>query len=201
VAVLVVAAGAYGFGTLLWPPRLATLLALLVACLVFASGTRSGASEPSTAERPSATAPTSALALVSWGLQLPLLALVGYSPWSRLDAWALLGEQGYRLSRLPKREVLFVRCLAERLPAGLPMAPAGDSNPIFHRQSILFGGPNAAGGRQPRLRVVTSAEAAAAPEGTSCQGPRVEGLAVEVECGLLPLIADCGRVAEAGAAP
>ena len=203
VAVLVVAAGGYGFGTMLWPPRLATLLALIMACLVFASCTRSGASASSAAElRPAGgAAPTTALALVSWGLQLPLLALVGYSPWPRLDAWALLGEQGYRLSRLPKREVRFVRCLAERLPAGLPVAPAGDSNPIFHRQSILFGGPDAAGGRQPRLRVVSSAEAATAREGTSCPGPRVEGLAVEVECGLLPLIADCGRVAEAGATP
>ncbi len=194
VAVLVVEAGGYGSGTMLWPPRLATLLA------VFASGRISGASPFSTAElRPGwGVAPTTALALVSWGLQLPLLALVGYSPWPRLDAWALLGGQGYRLSRLPKREVRFVRCLAERLPAGLPVAAAGDSNPFFHRQSIVFGRPDAPGGPLPRLRVVRSDEATAAREGTSCQGPRVDGLTVEVECGLLPLIADCDRVAEKG---
>jgi hypothetical protein len=198
VAVLVVSAGGYGSGTMLWPPRLATLLALVVACLVFASCTLSGASASSTAElRPAGgLVPTTALAVVSWGLQLPLLALVGYSPWPRLDAWALFGEQGYRLSRLPKREVRFVRCLAERLPAGLLVAPAGDSHPLFHRQSIVFGGPDAPAGRPPRLRVINSAEATVVREGTSCQGPRVERLAVEVECGLLPLIADCDRVAE-----
>jgi hypothetical protein len=200
VVVLVIEAGGYGSGTMLWPPRLATLLALVVACVVFASRTPSVSAASSPAEpRPAwGAAPTTALALVSWGLQLPLLALVGYSPWPRLDAWALLGEQGYRLSRLPKREVRLVRCLAERLPNGLPVAPAGDSHPIFHRQSIMFGGPDAPGGRLPRLRVVRSDEAPAAREGTTCQGPRVDGLAVEVECGLLPLINDCGRVAEQG---
>ncbi len=197
VVVLVVSAGGYGSGTMLWPPRLATFLALVVACLVFASCPPPGAGASSVAKlRPDgrAAALTTALALVSWGLQLPVLADVGYSPWPRLDARSLLRVRGYRLSQLSKREVRFVRCLAERLPAGLRVAEAGDNNPFFHRQSIVFGAPGAPGGPPPRLRLVSSSEATSTPGGTSCPGPRVGGLAVEVDCGLLPRIADCDRV-------
>jgi hypothetical protein len=198
VVVLVVSAGGYGSGTMLWPPRLATFLALVVGCLVFVSATPAGASTSLTAEPPPAgraAATTAALALVSWGLQLPLLAGVGYSPWPRLHVWALLGERGYRLAQLPKHEVRFVRCLAEGLPAGLRVAEAGDHNPFFHRQSIVFGTPGAPGGPPARLRLVSSSEATAATrEGTSCLGPRVGGLAVEADCDLLPRIADCDRL-------
>lgn len=204
VTVLVVSSAGYNFNYtyMWWPPRLATLLALVVACLVFASSTPSSvASSPTAALQPArAAAGLGALALASWWLQLPLLARAGYSPWPRLQARALLDERGYRLSTLPKDEVRFLRCVAERLPPGLPVSPAGDTHPFFHRQSIVFPGLEARARRRPRLRVVPSSAPAVAREGTPCRGPRLGGLAVEAECGLLPLVADCGRVAEAGAA-
>ncbi len=203
VTVLVVSSGGYAFGLMLWPPRIATLLALVVACLVFASSTPgSPAASARPGPRPAwSAAGVGALILVSWGLQLPLLARVRYPLWPRLHAWALLDERGYRLSTLPRREVRFVRCIAEHLPAGLPVFPAGDTHPLFHRQSLVFGGLETRALRRPRLRVVPSSDGAAAGEGTPCRGPRVGGLAVVAECALLPLVAGCDRVADADSTP
>ncbi len=203
VTVLLVSSSGYGFGLMLWPPRIATLLALVVACLVFASSTPSSRAASTTAalRPPWSAAGVGALVLVSWGLQLPLLARVRYSPWPRLHAGALLEERGYTLSRLPRKEVRFVRCIAERLPAGLPVFSATDIHPLFHRQSLVLGGLEAHALQRPRLRVVASSEGAAAGEGTPCRGPRVGGLVVEAECGLLPLVADCDRVSDADPAP
>ena len=66
--------------------------------------------------------------------------------------------------------------------------------PVFHHQSIVFEGLEAHAWHPPRLSVVPSTVAAA--EGTACRGPRAGNVAVEVECGLLPLVGDCGGAPE-----
>jgi hypothetical protein len=188
VLVLVISSSGYEFARemMLWPPRLATLLALVVACVVFASRAASAPAFPGRA-----VAGVAALAAVSWALQLILLARLDYSPWPRLQALALLNGRGYRVAALPANEVRFLRCVAGRLPGGLPVSTPGDTHPFFHRQSIVFEGFEAMAARPPRLRVVASSERPPVPDGAFCLGPGVGGLVVEAECALVPLVAGC----------
>ena len=130
-----ISSGIYHFNFMLWPPRLATLLALVVACLVFASIDDSTAAEGG--RRPS-TLGVGLLVVVSWGLQILLLAHLGYSPGPRLNVTELLSGRHYGVATVPKDELRFLRCLAARLPGGLPISTAGDTHPLFHRQSIVF---------------------------------------------------------------
>ena len=187
IVVLAVSSAVYRFELMMWPPRLALLVALLVAVLAFAS------SMP-TRLPSNGSAVVAVLVVVSWGLQLLLLSHIGYSPWPRLDTWALLRGGGYRASTVPPRELGFLRCVAARLPGGLPVLPLRDTLPVFHRQSIVLPGLEAHAWHPPRLRVVPASVAAA--EGTACRGPQVGDLALEAECELLPLVEDCGREAD-----
>ena len=188
IVVLAVSSALYRFELMVWPPRLALLVGLLVACTVFAWSTPTRLASARTA------AGVVVLVAVSWGLQVLLLSHIGYSPWPRLDARALLRGGGYRASTVPPRELRFLRCVAGRLPRGLPVPAPRGLVPVFHRQSIVFEGLEAHAWHPPRLSVVPSTVAAA--EGTACRGPQVGNLAVEVECGLLPLVGDCGREAD-----
>ena len=167
---------------------LALLVGLLVACIVFARST------PSRLASVRTTAGVVVLIAVSWGLQVLLLSHSGYSPWPRLDARALVRGSGYRASTVPRRELGFLRCVAGRLPGGLPVSAPRGVVPVFHRQSIVLQELEAHAWHPPRLRVVPSIMAAA--EGTVCRGPQVGDVAVEGECGLLPLLWDCGREAD-----
>lgn len=198
VIVLAVSSAGYGFRHMVWPPRLATFLGLVLACQALASSRASSCGPATLPAR--AAAGIGALVLLSWGLQLVLLSRRGYSPWPRLNAEALLSERGYRLATLPKEEVRLVRCVAQRLPGGLPVVPHPGSHPMFHRQSILFEWIEGSWQRA-RLRVVGWEEAGATPRETSCRGPEAGGLVVEAECSLLPLVAGCGRGVEAALDP
>jgi len=109
---------------------------------------------------------------------------------------ALLSGKGYALSAVPTREIAFYRCIAARLPRGMPVSPATEAYPIFHRQSIVFHGLEAHAWHPAQLRVVPASAAAETENGALCRGPRVGDILIEADCDLLPRIADCG--AEAG---
>jgi hypothetical protein len=187
LAVLVISSAGYGFRHLAWPPRLATFLGLLLACIAVAAP---ASRAPADRLRVSPTAAAVFLIALSWGLQVLFLERgMRYSPWPRLNLVALAQERGYRLSTIAKDEVALVRCVAKRLPGGTPVLPHPGSHPIFHRQSIVFSGHEAVW-QQARVRVV-GASAAGAGERTPCRGPERGGLVVEAECSLLPLVTDC----------
>lgn len=185
VAVLLVAAGTYRFRYMLWPHRLAALQALAVACLALASATT-----PSVGRRPLVRV-TGLLAL-TWAAQLVALDRAeGYSPWARLAASALAKGEGTRASTVPPEELRFLRCLGERLPRGLPVSSFGDLHPVFHRQSVVFEARLERARHAPRLRVVPASLEAAPPAATFCPGVRIEGLEVQAECSLVPLVEAC----------
>lgn len=185
IVALAVSSAVYRFELMMWPPRLALLVALLVACTAFAC------SPPTPLASARRAAGVAVLAALCWGLQILLLSHIGYSVEPRLDVPALLSGSGYRASTVPPREMSFLRCVAGRLPGGLPVLAPRGLIPVFHRQSIVLEGLEARAWHPPRLSVVSSSAAEA--EGTACRGPHVGDLAVEAECGLLPLVADCGR--------
>jgi hypothetical protein len=194
VAILVVSSGVYHFNFMLWPPRLATLLALVVACLAFASFADSTA--PAEAGLRPSPLGVGALIVLSWGLQVLLLARLGYSPWPRVHAMQLLSGRHYRIATVPREELRFLRCLAARLPGGLPISSVGDTHPVFHRQSIVFQEYPTHAWHPARLRVILASEVTPAREGALCPGPRVGTLALEAECDLMPLVAGCGGAPE-----
>jgi hypothetical protein len=185
VAVLVVGAGPYRFRYMLWPHRLAALLGLAAACFVLSS-----AASASSGRRTMAR--VMALVALSWAAQLFVLSRSeGYAAWARLDAPALLKGTGTRASEVPPEDLRFLRCLGARLPPGLAVSAIGDLHPVFHRQSVVFPARAEYARSAPRLRVVSAtAERAPLQEGF-CRGPRVGGLAVDAECGLLPLVEGC----------
>jgi hypothetical protein len=194
VALLAVSASYYkfAFGMLLWAPRVATLLALVVGCLAFALAAR-----PALRPAPSMTA-VAMLSIASWGLQLLLLTHVDYALWPRVNASALVSGRGYRITRLPRREVRFLRCTASRLPRGMLVEPVRWAFPLFHHQSIVFSGREAHAWRRPRLRIVPASVAAPTEEEGFCRGPSVGDLAVEAACDVLPKVASCGLWAGSG---
>jgi len=183
VGVLLVASGTYRFKYMLWPHRLAALQALAVACVVLASPAASVFTR-------SAMARVLLLVASSWTLQVVVLErALGYSPWARLRAPALMKGEGTRAAGLPPAELRFLRCLAERLPPGLPVSAADDLHPVFHRQSVVFEALESNAWHPPRLRVVPQASVPRDP--ASCQDPGVGNLAVEMDCALRPLVAAC----------
>jgi uncharacterized membrane protein len=185
LAVLVVGAGPYRFRYMLWPHRLAALLGLAVACFVLTRTSSLSSRKPTMAR-------VLALVALSWAAQLFVVVhSEGYPVWARLDAPALLRGVGTRSYDLPPDDLRFLRCLGERLPPGLAVSVFGDLHPALHRQSIVFPARAQYARQPPRLRVVSaSADATALTEGF-CSGPRVGGLAVEAECGLVPLLEGC----------
>ncbi len=194
IVILVVSSGLYNFNFMLWPPRLATLLALVVACLAFAS--IADTTEPGKAGLRASTAGVGLLVALSWGLQILLLARLGYSPWPRIRAMQLVSGRDYRIAAVPKEELRFLRCLAARLPGGVPISAVEDTHPVFHRQSIVFQEYPRQAWHRPRLRVILASEVTPAREGAICRGPRVGTLALEAECDLMPLLAGCGGSTE-----
>lgn len=185
LAVLVVAAGPYRFRYMLWPHRLAALQGLAVACVALIAAA-SASCEKRTLAR------VSALVAFSWAAQLFVLGRAeGYSARARLDASALLRGAGTRASEMPATELRFLRCLGERLPPGLAVTAVDDLHPVFHRQSVVFPARAQYARSAPSLRVVSASGERPALEGGFCRGPRVGGLAVDAECGLLPLVESC----------
>jgi hypothetical protein len=191
IVVLLVSSAGYYFSLMLWSPRVATLLALLLACLVFTSADAAAAHSPT--RGPSPVLATSALVALSWALQLPFLARLDYSPWWRLDLPALLRGEGYAIAEQPPDDVHFLRCLAARLPGGLPVSAPEPLRPLLHRQSMVLDLFIAHAWHPPRLRVVPVAEKDDLRPETPCAGPRRGGLAVQAECALVPLVASCGE--------
>lgn len=185
VLALAVSAGPYKFELMAWAPRLALLAALVLACLVFAA--RSNGS-PRTA---------AALVLLSWGLQLPLLARLGYWLPRRANVWSLAQAGDLRLADLPARELAFLRCVADRVPRGSTIAPPAEFYTLFHRHSIVFAGLERHAWQPPRLRVFRGgASTAAAAEGL-CAARAVGELALAGECSLVSSVASCGALADA----
>ncbi len=211
LVVLVVSGAHYKFVDPLWAQRVATLLAVVLACVALAGagwegdrGTtrlRSDAREPAPARGWSAPWVLS-LGALSWALQLGLLAHLGYSLPPRIDARALWSGRGYALSKLTEDEAQFWRCVGRRLPIGTPVSPVAELYPFFHRQSIVFQGLEAHAQRPARLRVVqASASTGSGPVGRWCTGPRVGELVLEADCDLRPLLGDCGWTAETAGRP
>jgi hypothetical protein len=189
VVVLLVSAAGYLFSLLVWPARVATFLGLVLACLVIASATGFEASAPP--QRRARITGVLVLVGLSWGLQLSVLRPLSYSPWSRLDAPALLAGRVYRIARLPVDQVRLLRCLGKHLPGGLPVSAPEGVHPFFHRQSIVVEPFASRVWQRPRLRVVPESVAATSHPETPCAGPGGGGLAVQAECALLPLVAAC----------
>jgi hypothetical protein len=181
LAVVVVSSAVYRFNMMLWAPRMATLQAGVVAALVFASVAGKGA-------RPSRLAVVALLAVASWVGQAGVLHRMGYPLGSR--AAVLATAFGPPRSPLTPEEDRYLRCVASRLPWALPVSAAGNAHPLFHRQSVVFETPEAHAWHPARVRVVRAA-AAEGRESTPCRGPEVGGFAVEAECELMPLFADC----------
>ena len=187
VTTLVVSDAQYKFATLLWAPRAATLMALAVACVAV-----TGAGPP--ARRAGwSIAWVTAFALLSWALQLLVLARLDYPLGERIDARALWTGRGYAVSGLPAGELRFWRCLGERLPAGLAVSPVAELYPFFHRQTIVFQGLEQHALQPARLRVTRgSTQVAASADGALCAGPVVGALRLEAACDLLPDLEACG---------
>ena len=191
VGVLIVSGAHYKFIDPLLAQRVATLLALAVACVVLA-----GAAEPSQARSRRlgwSVVSVLLLAAASWALQLGLLARFGYALGKRANPPLLWSGRGSTLASLPREEVRFWHCLAGGLPGGTPVAPVPEVRPFFHRQSIVFWGLEERAARRPRVRVYRAEKPVARrAAGGSCLGPPVRDLVLEMDCELLPLVKSCG---------
>jgi hypothetical protein len=192
--VLAISSAPYGFGMMVWPPRVATLLALVLACVAFAAN-RPAPVGVVEGNRVVALG-TAALIALSWGLQLPLLGRVGYSPWARLKPVTLLGGRGHRASTFPDAELRFLRCLGGHLPRGLPVSSLANTHPVFHLQSVVFQGVEGRAPQTARLRVIPSPGVAPAGASTWCRDPGVGGLAVEADCAFAPVVSRCTQEAK-----
>jgi hypothetical protein len=184
VAVLVVSSALYRFQLMTWPPRLATLLAALLACVV--SGALGEARRPG--RRALATA--AALCVLAWALQAAWLTNAGYRLAPRLALPSLAAGRGTRAQSIAPAELAFARCVAGRLPGGLPVTTPLHVRPVFHRQSIVIPELAAHAWHAPRLQLV---EGASEPPAGWCSGPRRGGLAIAAECDLVAAVAPCGR--------
>jgi hypothetical protein len=182
LAVLMVSSAKYLFGMMIWSPRVATLQVAAVAALVFASWTPPG----TRAARPAVVV---ALVLLSWAGQATLLHRLEYPLWSRLGAAASVGRSPE--SPLPPLEDRFLRCVADRLPRGLPVSVPRRTRPVFHQQSIVLPGREAKAWHPPRLRVVGASDEINARGEAFCRGQPVGAVVVEAECELLSLVASC----------
>jgi len=187
IVVLTVSSAHYRFQMMLWPPRLAPLLGLLVACLAH------GASPPARSPSRWSTWAAAGSALVSCAVQLLLLSRVGYWPAERLDPRVLRSGRGQLISLIPEAQVRLLRCVAHRLPRGLPVSVAKVRHPFFHRQSIVFEEFEQNAWHPARLRVAPIAVVEASKRDGWCVGPQGGGLAVEAECALVPLLEGCGE--------
>ena len=151
VLVLLVSGAHYKFADPLWAQRVATLMAVALACVVLAGS--AGEASPRAPRLGWSAGSALALGALSWALQLALLARVGYSLRDRLDAPALWSGRGYAVSALAAGESGLWRCVAGRLPGGTPVLPVAEIVPFFHRQSIVFQGLESRASRPARLRV------------------------------------------------
>jgi hypothetical protein len=182
VATLLVSSAAYRFNMMLWPPRVATLQAGVVAALVFASLAPPG-------RRPARLAVVALLAAVSWAGQLGVLHRMGYPIADRLAA---LGSAfGPPRSPLGRAEDRYLRCAASHLPGGLPVSAGWTTHPLFHRQSIVLATLEEHAWHPPRVRVAWAAESAEPTDPAECRGPRVGVFVLEGECDLLARVAVC----------
>jgi hypothetical protein len=186
VILLSVSSAHYRFQMMLWPPRLAHLLALVVACLAHASA------PPTASPSRRGKVALAVLVLISWSGQLALLNQVGYSPLARLNPTALVSGRGFLVSAYPADEVRLLRCVAAHLPGGLPVEVTGALHAFFHRQSIVFKRFEKVAWHSPRLRVVARTDLPAEREKGWCLGPAAGEVAVEAECDLIPAIEGCG---------
>ena len=189
IAVLTVSSAHYRFQMMLWPPRLAPLLGLLVACLAHS------ASPPEHPSSKRATWAAAGLALASWAVQILLLTRVGYSPGERLDPIRLVSGRGQLVSTVPETDVRVLRCAAGRLPGGLPVSAPGGRHPFFHRQSIVFDEFEASAWHPARVRIAPVETVEAQLPAGWCAAPLTGDLAVAAECELAPLLEGCGETA------
>ena len=196
LAVLVVSDAQYKFTTLLWAPRAATLLAVVLGSVVALAG--GAGDEAETRPRPSPSAVT-LLVLLSWAGQLALLGHVGYTRAGRLDLPALWQARGSALASLPQPQAAFWRCLGRQLPRGLPVSPAAELYPFFHQQSIVFQTLEAHAREPARLRIASADEAGAGPLATvPCATALLGPYRIAMTCDVEPVVAGCSA---AGSAP
>jgi hypothetical protein len=181
LAVVVVSAAPYRFNMMLWAPRVATLQAAVVAALVFAAVTPPG-------RRPARLGAVALLAVASWVGQGAVLHGMGYSLAARVVGPG--ARFGPPPSHLEPAEDRYLRCVASHLPWALPVSGKGKTYLVFHRQSVVFGS-SAHNWHPARLRVVRAAAATGELGPGVCRAPTVGSFAIEAECDLLPLFADC----------
>jgi hypothetical protein len=193
LVVLVVSAAVALFNMMLWSPRIATLQAAVVAALVFAAVTLPG-------QRPARVAVVVALSALSWAGQAAVLHHMQYPMASRWAGLASLARPAE--SFLSSAEDRFLRCVAGRLPIGLPMSAHKHVRPLFHRQSIVFGKRREARAwHLPRLRIISRSDGAQGLDAGFCDGPGVGDFAVLAECDLVPRLVGCGTSDRSPQAP
>jgi hypothetical protein len=182
VAILLVSSAKYHFDLMLWPPRIAIVQVAVVAALVFAAAIAPGG-------RPTPPGVVALLALLSWGAQVAVLRHLEYPLGARLGVLASV----VRPAGLPvtPAEYDMLRCVASRLPGGLPVSVPEHTRPLFHRQSLVFKGREARAWHPARVRVVMADDGTTATAGAFCRGPAVGNLVVEAECDLLHLMTHC----------
>ncbi len=144
--VLVVSAGIYGFGLLIWPPRLATFMAPVLATLIAVCA------EERAQSAPARVGTRLALGGLLWVVQAVALLLSGYDA-ARANPVSLLDARAFRRGQLTPAEAALAGCLAARLPRDFPIASSGPQTPLFHRQAIVFPGREEFAWSPARLRI------------------------------------------------
>ena len=196
MVVLLISSAGYGFRHLAWPPRLATFLALALACIaVAAPASRSPADGLRVLPGGDHRRPDRAL-LGAPG-RLPRRGGCGTRPGRGSTSWRSRRSAGTasprsRRTRSPSfvasRRACPEGCRSFPIPAATPSSTGSRS---FSRVRVRRAAAPAARGRSFVRR---------GQRAHALSGARAGGLVVEAECSLLPLLKDCGQAAAAFAA-
>lgn len=183
LAVLLVSSAVALFNMMLWAPRVATVQSAVVAALVFAAIPLAGQSRPRWRL-------VWVLIGLSWAGQVAVLGHMKYplgARWSGLTSLIVTSEPA-----LPPGEEDFLRCVAGRVPRGLPVIVPRPVRPIFHLQSVIPRKKREHRALNPaRLHVRTRDETASGRIDGFCVGPSHGEFAVEAECDLVQAVAGC----------
>jgi hypothetical protein len=184
ILVVVVVSSAFAVFTMtLWAPRAATIQSVVAAALVFAAVALPG-------QRPARVGVVVTLALLSWAGQVAILQQMQYSMARRWVGLASLVRP--MKSPLSSAEDHFLRCVAGRLPGGLPVEVPRRVRPAFHHQSLVLEKRRERAWHPARVRIVATPEEAPTLVPGFCAGPAVGSYRVQAECGLVPRLMECG---------
>jgi hypothetical protein len=189
LVVVVVSSAVALFNMMLWSPRVATIQSVVVAALVYAAVTLPG-------RRPARVGVVVTLVMLSWAGQAAVLHRMQYSLVKRCAGLASLVRP--MKSRRSPAEDRFLRCVASRLPRGLPVEVPRRVRPAFHHQSIVHEKRRERAWHPARLRIETAPKKALTLEPGFCSGPAVGGFGVQAECSLVPLLTGCDAGDEPG---